>query len=72
MIGKPIEVKPGKTDYLRVRYRPQIAAYWKAIMETTGSQVAAGIYSTSAGQLIIYEPEELASEWKRLGDLPLQ
>jgi hypothetical protein len=47
---------------LRALYRPQIAAYWKAVTEMTGLSVAAGIYSTSTGQFIEYHSDELATE----------
>jgi ATP-dependent exoDNAse (exonuclease V) beta subunit len=57
-----------KLDILRACYRPQIAAYWKAIAEMTGMPVAACIYSTSTGEFVIYDPDELASEWNRLRD----
>jgi hypothetical protein len=56
-------------DNLRALYRPQIAAYWKAVTEMTGLSVAAGIYSTSTGQFE-YDPDELAAEWERLTNLP--
>jgi ATP-dependent exoDNAse (exonuclease V) beta subunit len=55
-----------KLDILRRQYLPQIAAYWKAVAEMTGAQVAAGIYSTSTGEFVVYDPDEPASEWERL------
>jgi hypothetical protein len=36
----------------------------------TGMSVDAGIYSTSTGQSVIYERDEIAGEWKRLKSLP--
>jgi len=51
---------------LRTDYRPQIAAYWKAITEMTKQLVRAGMYSTAMGQLILYDEKELANEWERL------
>ncbi len=61
-----------KIDILRAQYRPQIAAYWKAVTEMTSNAfgVDAGIYSTSTGQFIGYDHDELAREWERLKTLP--
>ena len=53
-------------DKLRLCYRPQIAAYWKAIAQMTKQPVRAAIYSTSMGQLLMYDEKELADEWERL------
>jgi ATP-dependent exoDNAse (exonuclease V) beta subunit len=53
-------------DKLRLRYRPQIAAYWRAIAQMTKQPVRAAIYSTSTGQLLMYDEKELADEWGRL------
>jgi hypothetical protein len=63
------KTKRDKIDILHSHYRPQIAAYWKAIAEMTGTQVEAGIYSTSTGELVVYIAEELAREWERLRHL---
>ena len=52
-------------EKLRVHYRPQIAAYWRATMELTSQPVSAAIYSTSTGELLMYDEKELAEE-----DLP--
>ena len=57
-------------DILRTQYRSQISAYWKAVTQMTGACVDAGIYSTSTGQFIGYDPDELAREWERLITLP--
>jgi ATP-dependent exoDNAse (exonuclease V) beta subunit len=66
---KTNRIPPDKTDNLRALYRPQIAAYWKAVIEMTGCTVAAGIYSTSTGQFIEYDFDELANEWERIVSL---
>jgi ATP-dependent exoDNAse (exonuclease V) beta subunit len=63
------KTKHDKIDILRAQYRPQLAAYWKAITEMTGTQVEAGIYATSTGELVVYTAEELAREWERLRHL---
>lgn len=55
-----------KIDVLRDLYRPQMAAYWQAISNLTNARVTAAIYSTATGQLVIYDPDELATEWQRL------
>ena len=67
---KTNRIAAGDIDELRAQYRAQIAAYWKAITEMTGMSVDAGIYSTSTGQYITYERNELAREWQRLSQLP--
>jgi ATP-dependent exoDNAse (exonuclease V) beta subunit len=60
-----------ETDKLRLDYRSQIAAYWKVIAEMTEQAVTAGIYSTSTGQLLVFDEKELADEWERLRRLLL-
>ena len=55
-----------KIDILRDLYRPQMAAYWQAISNLTNARVTAAIYSTATGQLLIYDVDELATEWQRL------
>jgi ATP-dependent helicase/nuclease subunit A len=67
---KTNRIAAGDIDELRARYRAQIAAYWKAITQMTGMSVDAGIYSTSTGQFIAYDRDELAREWERLRKLP--
>ena len=54
-----------------MEYRPQLAAYWKAVSEMTKRPVSAGIYSTATGELIVYSETQLAEEWDRLRNLPL-
>jgi len=68
---KTNRIADDKIDNLREMYRPQIAAYWKAVTELTPNAfgVAAGIYSTSTGQFIDYDSDELAREWERLRNL---
>src|SRR6266576_2546631 len=67
---KTNRLEPDQTDKLRISYRPQIAAYWKVVVEMTKQPVSAGIYSTSTGQLLVYSENELAAEWERLKNLP--
>jgi ATP-dependent exoDNAse (exonuclease V) beta subunit len=67
---KTNHVSLGETEVLRVRYRPQLAAYWKAVGAITRLEVSAGLFSTALGRLLLYEPAELAAEWKRLEQLP--
>jgi ATP-dependent helicase/nuclease subunit A len=67
---KTNRVSRDQIDILRVQYRPQIAAYWKAVTHMTGASVDAGIYSTSTGQFIGYDQDDLADEWERLRTLP--
>jgi hypothetical protein len=55
---------------LHARYRPQLAAYWKAVSEIAKVEVEAAIYSTAAGALVRYRTDELEQEWSRLEKLP--
>jgi hypothetical protein len=67
---KTNRIAPDKIDSLRARYRPQMAAYWKAIQDMTNHSTKAAIYSTATGRLIAYDQDELAKEWDRLRELP--
>ncbi len=55
---------------LRGKYRSQIAAYWKAVSDITAFEVEAGLYSTATGKLLLYESNEMETEWARLAKLP--
>src|SRR5437773_11901843 len=66
---KTNRLQPDEIDKLRLFYRPQIAAYWKAVAEMTKQPVSAGIYSTATGQLIRYDRVDHEDEGKRL-DMP--
>jgi ATP-dependent exoDNAse (exonuclease V) beta subunit len=68
---KTNRVERDELENLRMEYRPQIAAYWKAVTEMTKRPVSAGIYSTATGELIVYSEKQLADEWERLGNLRL-
>jgi ATP-dependent helicase/nuclease subunit A len=67
---KTNDVSPGDVEIFRETYRPQLAAYWKAVREITGLEVEAGLFSTALGQLLLYSAEELQMEWHRLEQLP--
>jgi ATP-dependent exoDNAse (exonuclease V) beta subunit len=67
---KTNRIERNETDKLRAEYRPQIAAYWKAVTAITDQSVSAAIYSTSTGQLLLYDENQLAIEWQRLKNLP--
>jgi ATP-dependent helicase/nuclease subunit A len=67
---KTDRVPPDSKGTLQARYRPQLAAYWKAVSEIAQLEIEAAIYSTAAGALVRYEPDELAKEWARLEKLP--
>jgi ATP-dependent helicase/nuclease subunit A len=67
---KTNRIERHELDKLRGSYRPQIAAYWKAVTEMTKQPVGAAIYSTATGQFIVYDYDELAREWERVRDLP--
>ena len=69
---KTNQVRSGKADSLRLRYLPQIAAYWKAVSEITRYEVEAGLFSTAAGKLLKYEAADLKKEWNRLENIPPQ
>jgi len=66
---KTDRIERDQIDTLRVDYRSQIAAYWKAVTEMTMQSARAGIYSTATGQLVMYDERELGIEWERLKNL---
>ena len=68
---KTNRVERDELENLRVEYRLQVAAYWKAVTEMTKRPVSAGIYSTATGELIVYSETQLAEEWERLRNLRL-
>ena len=67
---KTNDVSSSDAEAFRVRYRPQLAAYWKAVTEITRLEVEAGLFSITLGSLLLYSAEELQSEWHRLEHLP--
>jgi ATP-dependent exoDNAse (exonuclease V) beta subunit len=67
---KTNDVSSSEVEIFRARYLPQLAAYWKAVTEITGLEVAAGLFSTALGRLLLYSAEELQIEWRRLEQLP--
>ena len=67
---KTNNVSSGEAEAFRARYRPQLAAYWKAVGEITGLEVEAGLFSTALGRLLLYPADELREEWRRLEQLP--
>ncbi len=67
---KTNDVSPSDVEIFRETYRPQLAAYWKAVTEIAGLEVEAGLFSTALGHLLLYSAEELQMEWRRLKQLP--
>src|SRR6266545_2686199 len=67
---KTNDVSSSDAEIFRARYRPQLAAYWKAVGEITRLEVEAGLFSTALGRLLPYSVEELQVEWGRLEQLP--
>ncbi len=67
---KTNSVSLGETESFRSHYRPQLAAYWKAVSEITHFDVEAGLFSTALGRLLLYTADELQEEWNRLEQLP--
>jgi ATP-dependent exoDNAse (exonuclease V) beta subunit len=67
---KTNRVAPGDAEKLQQRYRPQIAAYCKAVREITKLEVRAGIFATALGKFLPYAAAELEAEWQRLQSLP--
>ena len=67
---KTNDVSPSDVEIFHETYRPQLAAYWKAVKEITGLEVEAGLFSTALGRLLLYSAEELQIEWRRLEQLP--
>ena len=66
---KTNRIKTREEEQLRHRYRPQIAAYWKAVRQITQLEVQAGIFATATGQFVPYNSDELETEWDRLRSL---
>ena len=67
---KTNDVSQSDVEIFRETYRPQVAAYWKAVTEITCLEVEAGLFSTALGRLLLYSAEELQMEWRRLEQLP--
>ena len=67
---KTNDISSREIEIFRTRYRPQLAAYWKAVGEITRLEVEAGLFSTALGRLLLYSAEELQGEWRRLEQLP--
>jgi ATP-dependent exoDNAse (exonuclease V) beta subunit len=67
---KTNDVSSSEVEIFRAGYRPQLAAYWKAVGEITSLEVGAGLFSTALGRLLLYSAEELQTEWQRLEQLP--
>jgi ATP-dependent exoDNAse (exonuclease V) beta subunit len=67
---KTNDVSSRDAEIFRMRYRPQLAAYWKAVTEITGLEVEAGLFSTALGRFLPYSAQELEIEWHRLEQLP--
>jgi ATP-dependent helicase/nuclease subunit A len=67
---KTNDVSSTDVEIFRARYRPQLAAYWKAVGEITRLEVEAGLFSTALGRLLLYSAEKLQTEWHRLEQLP--
>jgi ATP-dependent helicase/nuclease subunit A len=67
---KTNDVSPSDIEIFCESYRPQLAAYWKAVTEITGLKVEAGLFSTALGRFLLYSAEELQKEWHRLEQLP--
>jgi ATP-dependent exoDNAse (exonuclease V) beta subunit len=67
---KTNNVSPSDAEIFRARYRPQLAAYWKVVGEITGLEVAAGLFSTALGHLLLFPKDDLREEWRRLEQLP--
>ncbi|HEY3902044.1 MAG TPA: UvrD-helicase domain-containing protein [Chthoniobacter sp.] len=63
---KTNRVPGGGLEALREHYLPQLSAYWKAATEMLHAPVTAGLYSTTEGQWIPYDPTELAAAWEKL------
>ena len=67
---KTNDVSQSDVEIFRETYRPQVAAYWKAVTQITCLEVEAGLFSTALGRLLLYSAGELKMEWRRLEQLP--
>jgi ATP-dependent exoDNAse (exonuclease V) beta subunit len=61
---KTNRIATDKIDILKELYRPQMAAYWRAISSLTNALVNAAIYSTATGEFFVYHRDELTREWE--------
>ena len=68
---KSNRIDRGAVSDLRALYLPQMAAYCQAVNNLRRVSATAAVYSTAAGQLIIYEQDALNAEWNRLQGLPV-
>src|SRR5205809_2540093 len=67
---KTNDVSSSDAEIFRARYRPQLAAYWKAVTDITRLEVEAGLFSIALGRLLLYSTDELQKEWHRLEQFP--
>jgi ATP-dependent exoDNAse (exonuclease V) beta subunit len=63
---------PKEIENLRIKYRPQLAAYWQIAREFGACSVQAALFSTATSEFLRYEESELGAEWERLKSLPTQ
>ncbi|HZS16380.1 MAG TPA: UvrD-helicase domain-containing protein [Candidatus Udaeobacter sp.] len=64
---KTNKIAANKLEVLKEIYRPQMAAYWRAMSSLTNALVRAAIYSTATGEFALYDRDELGREWQSLG-----
>ncbi|HEV3409391.1 MAG TPA: PD-(D/E)XK nuclease family protein, partial [Chthoniobacterales bacterium] len=67
---KTNDIGRSDAEHLRMRYLPQLAAYWKVVTSITGFSVHAALFPTALGELLLYKRDELSTEWARLEKLP--
>ena len=67
---KTNRITPATRENLQQRYRPQIAAYWKAVGEITSYEVDGRHFCHGDGRFMPYSANELEAEWTRLRALP--
>lgn len=64
-------ITPADLQQLKDHYRPQLAAYWRALSDMTGQPVRAALYSTTCGEWLAYESDELRESWAKIAGDPV-
>ena len=67
---KTNRITRGEVSALRERYRPQLAAYWKAMTEITGFEWKPDSILLPTGVACFYKTDELAARMAATEQLP--
>jgi hypothetical protein len=67
---KTNRITRGEVSALRERYRPLLAAYWKAVSEMLNAPVSTALYATASGAWLPYTEQRLAETWRKICHQP--